>query len=41
MYGIDPKLYEGYKKTDKKAGGDSKKLKQVRDASGDSAVTRM
>lgn len=28
MYSVDPKVYEAHRKT----GGDSKKLKQVRDA---------
>uniref|UniRef100_A0A8C2X1L9 Oxysterol-binding protein n=1 Tax=Cyclopterus lumpus TaxID=8103 RepID=A0A8C2X1L9_CYCLU len=29
MYSMDPKVYEAYKKSDKKTGGDSKKLKPV------------
>lgn len=29
MYSIDPKVYETYKKSEKKTGSDSKKLKQV------------
>lgn len=29
MYSIDPKVYEVYKKSDKKTAGDSKKLKPV------------
>uniref|UniRef100_A0A8C9ZEI3 Oxysterol-binding protein n=1 Tax=Sander lucioperca TaxID=283035 RepID=A0A8C9ZEI3_SANLU len=28
MYSVDPKVYETYKKSEKKSGGDSKKLKQ-------------
>ncbi|XP_032375957.1 oxysterol-binding protein-related protein 2 [Etheostoma spectabile] len=28
MYSVDPKIYETYKKSDKKSGGDPKKLKQ-------------
>lgn len=35
MYSVDPKLYETYKKSEKKTSSDSKKLKQVRQASGD------
>lgn len=29
MYSVDPKVYETYKKSDKKPAGDSKKLKPV------------
>lgn len=29
MYSVDPKVYETYKKPDKKTAGDSKKLKPV------------
>eukprot|EP00064_Thunnus_orientalis_P020537 superscaffoldBa00005697_g20675 len=29
MYSVDPKVYEAYKKSEKKTGGDSKKLKQM------------
>ena len=29
MYSVDPKVYESYKKSEKKSGGDTKKLKQV------------
>lgn len=32
MYSIDPKVYEAYKKSDKKTAGDSKKLKPVSSA---------
>ncbi|KAA8578785.1 hypothetical protein FQN60_007283 [Etheostoma spectabile] len=32
MYSVDPKIYETYKKSDKKSGGDPKKLKQVNEA---------
>lgn len=30
MYSVDPKVYEAYKKSDKKTAGESKKLKPVR-----------
>lgn len=29
MYSVDPKVYDAYKKSDKKTAGDSKKLKSV------------
>ena len=32
MYSVDPKVYESYKKSDKKTAGETKKLKQVSDA---------
>lgn len=32
MYSVDPKVYEAYKKSEKKAGGDAKKLKQASNA---------
>lgn len=30
MYSVDPKVYDAYKKSEKKSGGESKKLRQVR-----------
>lgn len=32
MYSVDPKVYEAYKKSEKKTAGDAKKLKHVSDA---------
>lgn len=34
MYSVDPKLYEAYRKSEKKPSSDSRKLKQVRTTSG-------
>lgn len=30
MYGVEPKVYDAHKKSDKKTAGESKKLKPVR-----------
>lgn len=30
MYSVDPKVYDTHKKSEKKSGGDTKKLKPVR-----------
>ncbi|XP_061839756.1 oxysterol-binding protein-related protein 2-like isoform X1 [Nerophis lumbriciformis] len=38
MYSVDPKVYEAHKKSDKKAGGDSKKLKQEHSCEDENAV---
>ncbi|XP_037628424.1 oxysterol-binding protein-related protein 2-like isoform X1 [Sebastes umbrosus] len=37
MYSVDPKVYEAYKKSDKKTGGDPKKLKQEHSCEADEA----
>nr|XP_057907366.1 oxysterol-binding protein-related protein 2-like [Doryrhamphus excisus]XP_057907367.1 oxysterol-binding protein-related protein 2-like [Doryrhamphus excisus]XP_057907368.1 oxysterol-binding protein-related protein 2-like [Doryrhamphus excisus] len=38
MYSVDPKVYEAHKKSDKKAGADSKKLKQEHSCEDENAV---
>ncbi|XP_061760015.1 oxysterol-binding protein-related protein 2-like [Nerophis ophidion] len=38
MYSVDPKFYEAHKKSDKTAGGDSKKLKQEHSGEDENAV---